>query len=1035
MSRTNLSFVRHELRTPINHIIGYSEMLQEEAEDQGYECFIPEFQKIREMGQQLLALVNEGLDSSAADTSQSGLLYLHEHFRKPVNQIIRCTDDLRRSAKGPAHSIIVNDLKKIRAAAAKLMDLTNDEAAITRWEPDALSASSPGYYSQLTFPQIPDVTASDEDLDDHGSENAGGYLLVVEDNETTRDMLCRRLERQGHRVAAAENGRLAMEMLQTNSFDLILLDIVMPSFDGFQVLEQLKSDDSLRHIPVIMLSALEEVDSAVRCIEMGAEDYLTKPFNSVLLKARIDACLEKKRLRDQEVLHLQEIETINAELEKRVEERVKELKKSNQQLAIEVAERKRLDEQLQSKIGEMAVVDEIARIITSTLNLDQAYEKFALEMPKLLDFDRLSVNIIHHDSYSYELKYLFGQDMPDRQMGDITHLHGSQTEYVMQTRKSIIRADVSERPTFNIDQVLLDVGLHSAIMSPLISKDRVIGVIGLRSRNIGAYGEREQVILERLAKQIAPALENARLYEETKKEKERATATLAQLRALLDGVDAGIMLLGHDDQTVLWANHRFAEFFGLDDSQLLVDDKGVCQRLREASRDRLANADEVFEETTRIIADRHYSGTEGLEFIQPERRTIRRFTTPIYQEHGEYLGRLWVYYDVTEQRKLQEQLLQSQKMESIGRLAGGIAHDFNNLLTPIMGYATLGSMYLTPEHPSQGHLDEVKKAAERASSLTHQLLAFSKGQVIEPKVIDLNALVLNMNELLRRIIGEDIELVTLPASNLDLVKADPGQIEQVLLNLVINARDAMLQGGKLTIETANVHLGAEEALQHPASSSGKHVMISVTDCGIGMTEEVKAHLFEPFFTTKEKGKGTGLGLATCYGIIEQSGGRIEVDSAVGKGTTFRIYLPVTIEVCELLPAVLEEKRLPYGTETVLLAEDEPAVRSMMATVLEQQGYTVLQAANGGEALKVAEGHHKSGIDLLLTDVVMPQMGGVELAGRFCTEYPKTKVIFTSGYSDQPIMTLNNSDARVDFIQKPFMPAVLANKVREVLDKA
>jgi signal transduction histidine kinase/DNA-binding response OmpR family regulator len=1034
MSKTTLSHIRHELRTPINHIIGYSEMLQEEAEDRGCEYFIPEFQKITEMGQQLLALVNEGLDASAVNTGQSGLVYLHEHFRKPVKQIIRCTEALRESAQGPGQSMIINDLQKIRTAAAKLMDLTNDEAEITRWDPDTSSGNFQGYYAQLTLPQIADETALDEDLNHHDPEYAGGYLLVVEDNETTRDMLCRRLERQGHRVTAAENGCQAMEMLQTNSFDLILLDIVMPDFDGFQVLEQLKSDESLRHIPVIMLSALEEVNSAVRCIEMGAEDYLTKPFNSVLLKARIDACLEKKQLRDQEVLHLQEIETINAELEKRVEERVKELRKSNEQLAIEVAERKRLDEELQSKIAEMAVVDEIARIITATLDIDQAYEKFALEMRKLLDFDRASVNVIDHDSYSYQLKYLFGQDTPDRQVGDISPLHGSQAEYVMQTRQTIIRADVAECPIFNVDQALLNEGLHSAIMAPLISKDRVIGAIGLRHRKIGAYGEREQIILERLAKQIAPALENAHLYEETNKEKERATTTLAQLRALLDGVDAGILLLGNDDDTALWANHRFAEFFGVDDAQLFVNSKGVCQRLKEVSRGRLANADEVFDRNDRIIADRHYSGTEGLEFIYPERRTVRRFTTPIYQEEGEYLGRLWVYYDITEQRKLQEQLLQSQKMESIGRLAGGIAHDFNNLLTPIMGYATLGSMYLTPEHPTQGHLDEVRKAAERAASLTHQLLAFSKGQLIEPKVIDLNNLVLNMNELLRRIIGEDIELVTLPAPDLDLVKVDPGQIEQVLLNLVINARDAMLQGGKLIIETANVHSGTGEAHQHPGSSSGKQVMLSVTDSGIGMTEEVKAHLFEPFFTTKEKGKGTGLGLATCYGIIEQSGGRIEVDSTVGEGTTFRIYLPATTEACDSLPAVAEDHRLPCGTETLLLAEDEPAVRSMIAIILQQQGYTVLQASNGDEALKIAEEHHKTGIDLLLTDVVMPQMGGVELAGRFCTEYPSTRVIFTSGYSDQPIMTLNNSNTRVDFLQKPFMPAALASKVREVLDK-
>ena len=368
-------------------------------------------------------------------------------------------------------------------------------------------------------------------------------------------------------------------------------------------------------------------------------------------------------------------------------------------------------------------------------------------------------------------------------------------------------------------------------------------------------------------------------------------------------------------------------------------------------------------------------------------------------------------------------------------MAGGISHDFNNLLTPIMGYASLGAMSLSPEHPVHSHLEEVKKSAERAANLTHQLLAFSRGQIIEPKVINLNGLILNIGELIRRLIGEDIELVTIPAPDLDLVKVDPCQVEQVLMNLVVNARDTMPEGGKVTIETNNVSLDAKHARQHAEASPGRYVTLSVSDTGIGITEEVKAHLFEPFFTTKEKGKGTGLGLATCYGIVKQSSGYIEVNSEPGRGTTFIIYLPRTEEQAKPEPGNLENGQIPRGTETVLLAEDEPAVRTMVATILQRQGYRVLQAANGDEALRLAQLHAEEEIHVLMTDVVMPQMGGVELAGRFSIERPGSKVIFTSGYAEQPFIHQNILASSMEFIRKPFKPVALAYKIREVLDKS
>ena len=302
--------------------------------------------------------------------------------------------------------------------------------------------------------------------------------------------------------------------------------------------------------------------------------------------------------------------------------------------------------------------------------------------------------------------------------------------------------------------------------------------------------------------------------------------------------------------------------------------------------------------------------------------------------------------EIAERKKLQEQLIQSQKMESIGRLAGGVAHDFNNLLTPIMGYAQLALIKLpSGQDHLRTNLQEIEKAAERASKLTHQLLAFSRGQVIEPKVFNLNNLILDMDKMLRRLIGEDIELVTLPTPDLELVKVDPGQMEQVLVNLAVNARDAMPNGGKLMIQTENVTLGQDSVAQHPGATGGEYVMLAVGDNGVGMSEEVKANAFEPFFTTKEVGKGTGLGLSTCYGIVAQSGGHITVDSEPGQGTTVKTYLPRVQQEGASLPSREVSASLPLGSETVLLVEDEPTVRGMAAHLLREQG---LYSAGGSQ---------------------------------------------------------------------------------------
>jgi CheY-like chemotaxis protein len=372
-------------------------------------------------------------------------------------------------------------------------------------------------------------------------------------------------------------------------------------------------------------------------------------------------------------------------------------------------------------------------------------------------------------------------------------------------------------------------------------------------------------------------------------------------------------------------------------------------------------------------------------------------------------------------------------MEAVGRLAGGVAHDFNNLLTVITGFCELLLRTHDLDDPSRALVEEILRSGERAATLTRQLLAFSRKQMLLPQVISFNAVVADMEKMLRRVIGEDIDLVSVPGPDLGYVLADKGQLAQVILNLVVNARDAMPRGGKLTLETANVYFDEAYAATHPEVRPGAHVMLAVSDTGCGMTEEVRAHVFEPFFTTKEPGKGTGLGLATVFGIVKQSGGHITVYTEVGVGTTFKLYLPLVGERSRKMQPEIAVSELPHGTETILLVEDADPVRALAREVLQRSGYTILEARHGLEALVVAE-QFKGKIDLLVTDVVMPQMGGPELAKLLRDARPGTKVLYLSGYTDDAVFRHGLLEGETAFVQKPFAMAVLARKVREVLDR-
>jgi len=411
---------------------------------------------------------------------------------------------------------------------------------------------------------------------------------------------------------------------------------------------------------------------------------------------------------------------------------------------------------------------------------------------------------------------------------------------------------------------------------------------------------------------------------------------------------------------------------------------------------------------------------------------VAEFSASAQLRDGKLLGILGIGRDVTERLGLEQQLRQAQKMEAVGRLAGGVAHDFNNILTAITGHAELLLEDLGLHDPRRADVDEIRRSAERAAGLTRQLLAFSRQQVLAPKVVSMSAVVSGVEKMLRRVIGEDVDLATRLDPDVGSVKADVGQLEQVLMNLAVNARDAMPTGGKLTIETANAEHDPDYAREHEAAAVRRFVMLAVSDTGSGMDEATKARIFEPFFTTKEPGKGTGLGLATVYGIVQQSEGFIWVYSEPGRGTTFKIYLP-RVDAPAEGGAAAASGDLPRGTETVLIVEDAAAVRAVMRHVLERQGYAVLEASNGAAALELVAGH-PAPIHLLLTDVIMPGLSGRQLADRLAALRPDTRVLYASGYTDDAVVRHGVLESGIAYLQKPFTTDSLARKVREVLDR-
>jgi PAS domain S-box-containing protein len=517
--------------------------------------------------------------------------------------------------------------------------------------------------------------------------------------------------------------------------------------------------------------------------------------------------------------------------------------------------------------------------------------------------------------------------------------------------------------------------------------------------------------------------------EERVVERERAEDALRGSQQLLQAIidnSTAVVYVKDVEGKYLLVNRRFEELFHV------AKDSAVGKTDHDLFPDELADAYRAFDQ--RVLSA---GKTLEKEEIAPQDDGLHTYISikaPLTDDAGKPYAVCGISTDITERKKVEEQLRQSQKMDAIGRLAGGVAHDFNNLLTAINGYTIVALQHADPSHPLHDFLGEILKAGQRAASLTHQLLAYSRKQVLEPKVWNLNVIVSEMEPMLRRLIGEDIALRAVLYPTLGLVKVDRGQVEQIILNLVVNAREAMPQGGSLTLETRNA--AADQRATHlDAGVHGPQTVLAVTDTGVGMTPEVQGRVFEPFFTTKDVGKGTGLGLSVVYGIVKQSGGSISVYSERGTGTTFKISFPhVMDKETRHEPRPGEPQRPHRGSETVLLVEDEAAVRKFARHALETQGYTVIEAANGGDAYKLLE-KRDGGIDLVITDVVMPEMGGRALAIWMRGQLPMVPVLFMSGYPEHAAVHEGIVEVGEHFLQKPFGPSELGKKVREVLDGA
>jgi len=663
--------------------------------------------------------------------------------------------------------------------------------------------------------------------------------------------------------------------------------------------------------------------------------------------------------------------------------------------------------------SERAVISEIVHALNETANLDQLLTRIHMALMRVVQADNCFVALHNAENDTFHFPFFvdeFDTAPPPQKVGK------SCTAYVFRTgRASLIPQSEFDRLAAGGQVELVGSPSPAWLGVPLRTPTATIGVLVVQHyRNEKSYDQRDLEFLESVGGHIALAIERRRVEEELRKNE-------AMQRLLFEYNPLPTWLYEISTLRFLKVNRAALELYGYTAQEF--EQMSVLEIHPSEQRET------AFDYLKELKAE-----SEEHEFWLHRAREGRTFEVETISHELKYAGkrvRLVVAQDISERRQLEGQLRQAQKMEAVGRLAGGVAHDFNNLLMVIKGHTELLLNALGPAEPISRKVEQIDKAADRATALTRQLLAFSRMQVLQPQIISLNSVVEEMGKLLPRLIGEDIELMVRTEDELGTVRADASQMEQVLMNLAVNARDAMPNGGKLIIETRNVQLDHSYTATHPLMKPGPYVQLVVTDSGIGMDAETQAHIFEPFFTTKEKGKGTGLGLAMVYGIVKQSGGFIWVYSELGKGTSFKIYLPRLGQKEDEVGFSTNTGEVPMGSETVLLTEDEQDVREIAREFLESGGYRVIEAKDGVEAMELAN-RHRGEIQLLVTDMVMPGMTGQELAVQLQSEHPGLCVVFMSGYSEHAATEMANADPSVRLMTKPFSRAAILRTVGEIL---
>jgi two-component system cell cycle sensor histidine kinase/response regulator CckA len=663
--------------------------------------------------------------------------------------------------------------------------------------------------------------------------------------------------------------------------------------------------------------------------------------------------------------------------------------------------------------SERAVNSEIVHALNETANLDQLLARIHESLKTVLPAENCFVALHDAENDTFYFPFLvdeFDTVPPPQKVGR------SCTAYVFRTRRaSLIPQREFDRLAASGEVELVGSPSPAWLGVPLKTPTATIGVLVVQHyRNENAYDQRDLEFLESVGGHIALAIERRRADEELRKNE-------SMLRLLFEHNPLPTWLYEIDTLRFLKVNQAAIALYGYTAEEF--EQMSVLEIRPQEQREKAF----VYLRELETDAEEH-------EFWLHQAKNGRTFEVETISHELRYAGkrvRLVVTQDTSERRQLEGQLRQAQKMEAVGRLAGGVAHDFNNLLMVIKGHTELLLNALDPSEQITKKIEQIDRSADRATALTRQLLAFSRMQVLQPQIINLNSIIEEMGKLLPRLIGEDIELVIRTDDDLGTVRADASQMEQVIMNLAVNARDAMPNGGKLVIETANAELDHGYMASHPLMSPGPYIQLVVTDSGTGMDAETQAHIFEPFFTTKEKGKGTGLGLAMVYGIVKQSGGFIWVYSEVDKGTSFKIYLPRLDQAKDRIGLTSGSTEVPMGSETVLLTEDEQDVREIAREFLESGGYQVIEAKDGAEAIRLAA-RHRGKIQLLVTDMVMPGMTGQELAVQLQSEHPGLCVVFMSGYSEHAATEMANADPSVRLLTKPFSRGTMLRAVGEIL---